>query len=78
MRKIATKLSDLQKSNEEVASFLDSIPEWAEYYENDLSVANMLDNTPIGPDPRNKEKSTTDDYFDFMCKMKDIGGRGAF
>jgi hypothetical protein len=32
VRKIANKLYDLQKSNAEIGNFLESIPEWDEYY----------------------------------------------
>jgi hypothetical protein len=36
VRKLATKLSELQKKNDEVANFLDSIPEWAEFVDGHL------------------------------------------
>ena len=36
IRKIANKLVEMQKANEEIASFLESIPEWGEYFEKEL------------------------------------------
>jgi hypothetical protein len=36
VRKLANKLVDMQKNNSEVNSCLSSIPEWGDYYENDL------------------------------------------
>lgn len=48
IRKIANKLVEMQKANEEIASFLDSIPEWGEYYENELKKVNELENKPLG------------------------------
>ena len=77
MRKIANKLADLQKSNEEVASFLDSIPEWADYCQNDLQQANARDNNPLVNDPRARDnKAGSDDYFDLIYKLKDISSVG--
>ena len=51
-RKVGNKLHDMQNNNEEVANFLASIPEWADYYENDLSVANVIEMKALGSDPR--------------------------
>jgi hypothetical protein len=48
MRKIANKLVEMQKANEEIASFLDSIPEWADYFENELSKVNEVEAKPLG------------------------------
>ena len=75
MRKIGNKLADLQKTNEEVANFLDSIPEWSDYYQNDLQAANAIESKPLASDPRQKITNDTDDYFDFICKIKNIGGK---
>jgi hypothetical protein len=36
MRKLANKLHDLSNKNEEVSNFLESIPEWQEFYTNVL------------------------------------------
>jgi hypothetical protein len=47
IRKIANKLSELQKKNDEVANFLDSIPEWNDYYDNDLKKANLIESRPL-------------------------------
>lgn len=48
LRKIANKLVEMQKANEEIASFLDSIPEWAEYQEGELKRINELESRPLG------------------------------
>lgn len=64
---------ELQKQNEEVANFLESIPEWKEYYEEELQHANLIDNQPLGSDPRKKSESNSDDYFDLITKWKDVG-----
>ncbi len=34
--------------NEEIASFLDSIPEWGEYLENELKKVNEIMTKPLG------------------------------
>lgn len=78
IRKIANKLIELQKNNEEVANFLESIPEWKEYVEEDLEHANKIDNQPLGSDPRKKSESNSDDYFDLISKWKDVGKRSGF
>lgn len=40
VRKIANKLSEMQKKNDEVQNCLESIPEWGDYYEQNLKVKN--------------------------------------
>lgn len=55
MRKLANKLVDLSKSNDEVQSFLESIPEWTDFYNNVLTVANSIENKPLASDPRQKD-----------------------
>lgn len=57
IRKIANKLVEMQKANEEIASFLDSIPEWGEYYENELKKVNEIEARPLGQDPRARKDS---------------------
>lgn len=51
-RKISNKIVELQKSNEEVSSFLDSIPEWAHYVSDELSKINLIESRPLASDPR--------------------------
>jgi SIT4 phosphatase-associated protein len=71
IRRLATKLSDLQSKNDEVANFLDSIPEWADYVTQDLKPRNELESRPLGHDPRQRTDSNTspsDEYFDLMFK----------
>jgi len=65
-RRIANKLVEMQKANEEIASFLDSIPEWAEYFENELRKVNEVESKPLGQDARTRKKSAEqneDDVF---------------
>jgi hypothetical protein len=50
IRKIANKFVDVQKINEEVSSFLDSIPEWADYYQTTLKAINEIESRPLGQD----------------------------
>ena len=77
MRKLANKLNDLSKKNEEVLNFLESIPEWTEFNSNILSVINLLESKPLASDPRKKEVPTSsgDDYFDLIYKLKDVKTR---
>jgi len=42
MRKIANKMVEMAKSIEEIASFIESIPEWAEYTEGELKLVNEI------------------------------------
>lgn len=57
-----------------MANFLDSIPEWADYYENELKKQNEIEAKPLGQDPRGagKKESHSDDILDLMFKIKDI------
>jgi hypothetical protein len=48
MRKIANKLNEMQKANEEIGSFLESIPEWGQYFENELTKVNEVESKPLG------------------------------
>lgn len=52
MRKLANKLTDLSKINDEVNSFLESIPEWADYFNDVLTLVNNIENKPLASDPR--------------------------
>lgn len=77
IRKLANKLADIAKNSSEVANFLDSIPEWGEYFENDLKKHNEIEARPLGQDPRaKKNQSPSDDLLDLMFKIK-RGGSGA-
>jgi hypothetical protein len=77
-RKLANKLDDLAKKNEEVHNFLESIPEWADFYNTVIQVINAVEAKPLGSDPRKKEISTSgDDYFDIMYRLKETSsGKG--
>ncbi len=48
IRKIANKLVEMQKANEEIASFLESIPEWTEFQDTELKTANEINNKKLG------------------------------
>eukprot|EP00347_Sterkiella_histriomuscorum_P002974 403366086 len=76
MRKLANKLDDLSKKNEEVQNFLESIPEWSEFHKNILTAINAIENKPLGSDPRKKDLSSSDDYFDMIYKLKDSNRSG--
>ena len=54
IRKIANKLVEMQKANEEIASFLESIPEWTEYQDTELKTANEINNKRLGQDVKKK------------------------
>ncbi len=59
--------------NEEVRSFLESIPEWAEYYANDLQKVIDIENKPLCEDPKNASSKNNDDDMDFLWKLKGFG-----
>lgn len=74
IRKIANKMVEMQKANEEVASFLESIPEWGEYYEGELKKVNEIETKPLGQETKGRKKSEDpieDDIFvmNFLTKF---------
>ena len=77
MRKLANKLDEVSKKNEEVKNFLDSIPEWQDFYTSVLCVINAIEAKPLGNDPRKRDNSRdSDDYFDVLYKLKDANRSG--
>ena len=70
VRKLANKLVEMQKKNNEVNNCLESIPEWGEYFENDLKPMNLLESKPLASDPRKKGGNNSDDDLDFFFKLK--------
>lgn len=79
IRKLANKLVELKGHNEEVSSFLESIPEWAEFEEGSLARSNAIENRPLATDPRrrgNQHEDKDDDYFDLVYKLKDANRSG--
>ena len=55
-------------------NFLESIPEWEDYYKNTLSVINAIESKPLGSDPRKKDRlSNSDEYFDMIYSIKGKG-----
>ncbi len=57
MRRIASKMVEAAKSNEEIASFMESIPEWGDYAQGELRQANEIMNKPLGQDSTKMKKS---------------------
>jgi|LauGreDrversion4_2_1035121.scaffolds.fasta_scaffold69673_3 hypothetical protein len=57
MRKIANKMVEMAKTVEEIASFIESIPEWSEYTEGELKLVNELQSKPLGQDNKQRKKS---------------------
>jgi hypothetical protein len=68
IRKIANKLVEMQKANEEIASFLESIPEWGEYQDHELKEVNEINNKRLGQDVKKKSS-----LFD---EPNNLGGGG--
>jgi hypothetical protein len=48
---------EMAKSIEEIASFIESIPEWAEYTEGELKLINEVQSKPLGQDNKQRKKS---------------------
>ena len=77
VRKISNKLAELQKKNDEVANFLDSIPEWAEFVDTHLKKHNDIEAKALGNKlPEEDTKSQQDDFFEIMFKLKSASGSG--
>jgi len=53
IRKFANKLDELSKTNDEVQSCLESMPEWQEFFETNISSINLIESKPLVDDPRN-------------------------
>jgi hypothetical protein len=47
VRKLANKVVEIQKKNEEINSILESIPEWKIYVSGDLHKANVIESRPL-------------------------------
>lgn len=72
VRSISNKLVEMQKKSPEVASCLESIPEWQEYFQNDLRIKNMIENKPLVNDPRKKGTVSNEDDLEFFFKLKNF------
>jgi SIT4 phosphatase-associated protein len=55
IRRLAHKVIELQKKNEDANNFLDAIPEWKEYCEGELLLMTTLESKPLASDPRKKQ-----------------------
>lgn len=58
----------MSKSNEEIASFVESIPEWGEYANGELKQINEIQSKPLGQDSNKKTRKKShfeheDDIF---------------
>ena len=60
IRKMATKLNEIQKTNEEVNNFLESIPDWGNYCSGDLAQANLIESRPLN---KEQNRQSQDDEF---------------
>ncbi len=77
VRKISNKLAELQKKDDEIANFLDSIPEWAEFVDTHLKKHNDIEAKALGNKlPEEDTKSQQDDFFEIMFKLKSANGSG--
>lgn len=76
LRKIANKLVEMKSKNQEILNFLESIPEWEEYYSENLKKINTLESTPLASDPRKKQVEE-EDSFDIFLKLKDFQPRSS-
>ncbi len=65
IRKIANKLVEMQKANEEIASFLESIPEWTEYQDTELKQANEINNKRLGQETKKPSNLFDTEKTDF-------------
>jgi len=55
LRKIANKVVEVAKQNEEASNILESIPAWQEYRDGELANINERERKPLAQDPRNKK-----------------------
>ena len=76
LRKIANKLVEMKSKNAEILNFLESIPEWEEYYSENLQKINTLESTPLASDPRKKQVEE-EDSFDIFLKLKGFQPRSS-
>jgi len=68
VRKIANQLNELSGSDEEVKNFLESIPEWKEFWDENLSKINQVEKAPLAEETRGRGDDN-DDNFDFFFKI---------
>ena len=71
MRKWAGRLAEMSEKEEEIANFLASIPEWAEYFEGEYKKMSEIESKQLGKEDsnekkKNEEKSPSEDYLNFM------------
>lgn len=72
VRQIANKLVEMSKKSPEVATCLESIPEWQIYLEEDLKIKNSIENKPLCSDPRKKGAANNDEDLEFFFKLKNF------
>ena len=70
--KLANKIVEIQKRNQEANNVLESIPDWADFVEGDLKSNNDKEAKPLGSDPRKRAAVVEDDIESFF-KIKGFG-----
>ncbi len=72
VRRLANKIVQIQKKNEEVNIILESIPEWAVYTAGDLAFMNSVESKPLASDPRKKNENgdQVEDDIEYFFKIK--------
>ena len=71
---MANKIMEVKAKNEEVATCLDSNPEWEQYCQDDLNKINEIENKPLVSDPRSKDGlNNNDEELDFFFRLKSFG-----
>lgn len=61
----------MQKANEEIASFLESIPEWTEYQDTELKQDNEINNKRLGVDTKKPSSLFDTEKTDFNTASDD-------
>lgn len=72
IRRLAHKVIELQKKNEDANNVLEAIPEWKEYCEGELLLMTTLESKPLASDPRKKQAHQADDDIEYFFKIKEF------
>ncbi len=71
----------VDKKNDEVVNYLNSVPEWGDFFVNELESVNALESKPLGSDPKNPQPEDEDDddsNFGFLRKLKSYNGKDQY
>ncbi len=73
VRKLANQLQEMIETSETVSMILESIPEWNEFFNNEIEPSNVIENKPLAEDPRSCFDNNDDDEDDnnFFVELKD-------